>query len=279
MINVLAIIPVHNRRDITLEMLSSLEGIERPAGVSLSVCVIDDGSSDGTSEAIRREFSNVRLEKADGNLFWSGAVRHGIDLFLASDNSHLWLLNDDMVLDPQCLSRLVTFVRTHDPWVMSATVLDQRRRIIYGGIKRLPFFRFRKVTEEDFADGICRPEAVNGNCLLVSRTALDAFRLPPVGLYRQEAMDMYLGLEATRLGHMPYVLRDALCFASPNEAKMWFYKSGEPLSKRLRAIVGPKGLPPAMYWDFCRRFAGPIAPLVFIRPFLRVLFPRIERNP
>lgn len=275
---ILAIIPVHNRRETTLRMLSSLQHATLPAGVELSVCIVDDGSTDGTATAIKADFPDIEIERGDGSLFWSGCVRRGIDLFMDSGHSHMWLLNDDLVLDENCLSELVKFARENDPWVVSATVTDKAGNIIYGGIKRRPFFRFRKAGEGDYVDGICRTEAVNGNCLLVSCKALEAFRLPPPELYRQEGLDMYIGLEATRLGHMPYIVREAICHADLNTTKMWFYEAGRPLSERIRGVMGPKGLPPAMYWDFCRRFSGPLAPLLFMRPFLRVVFPKKLRR-
>lgn len=274
---VMAIIPVHNRKDTTLRMLASLEQIERPDGVTLSICIIDDGSTDGTGEALRAHHQGIDLITSDGTLFWSGAVRLGIDRFLQSDASHLWLLNDDLTLERTCLTRLVNAALAQERAVVSATVVDNDGAILYGGILRKPFFRFRKTLEADFVDGICRADTVNGNCLMISRAALSEFELPSHGVYRQEGLDMFIGLEASRRGARPIILRDAICFGAPNLQKFWFYRAGTPLRDRLRAMMGPKGLPPRMYWHLCRRFAGPFAPLYFLRPFVRVLIPTRSR--
>ncbi|MFK7880696.1 glycosyltransferase family 2 protein [Roseobacter sp.] len=268
---VFAVIPVHNRKNTTLKMLSSLAQISRPQGVDLSVCVIDDGSTDGTFEAIKKAHPEIEVHRSDGNLFWSGAVRLGIDHFLQTDATHLWLLNDDLTLDPHCLSHMVKAATQHSSWVVSATVLDRDDKLLYGGIFKLPFFRFRKATDDDFENGVCHADTVNGNCLLISREALLQFRLPAQGLYRQEALDMYIGLEATRLGKRPMILRNATCNGEANTTKFWFYAATSPVGNRLRALMGPKGLPPKMYWDFCRKFAGPLAPFYFVRPYARVL--------
>lgn len=278
-LTILAIIPVHNRKDTTLEMLASLEKIARPDGARLSVCVIDDGSTDGTAEAITAAYPDIHVVKSDGSLFWSGAVRLGIDRFLASDADFLWLLNDDLTINPACLTRMMAVAVSEAPAVISATVVDDTGTILYGGILRRPFFRFRKTTEADFKDGRCHADTVNGNCLLIRRAALAAFRLPPHGLYRQEGLDMYIGLEATRLGQPPVILRDATCRGAVNTGKFWFYRSGAPLRDRLRAFTGPKGLPTAMYWDLCRRFAGPLAPVYVLRAFARVIVPVRSKPP
>lgn len=268
---IFAVIPVHNRKETTLKMLASLEQISYPEGVDLTICVIDDGSTDGTAETIKRDHPNIAMHRSDGNLFWSGAVRLGIDLFLESDATHLWLLNDDLTLDPLCLARMTEFAKGDKPWVVSATVCDHAGQILYGGIMQKPFFRFRKAGEGDYKNGLCHADTVNGNCLLIRREALLQFRLPPHGLYRQEALDMYIGLEARRLGHPPVILRNAICIGEANTSKFGFYDRTVSRADRLRALTGPKGLPHRMYWDFCRKFAGPLAPLYFIRPFLRVL--------
>ena len=274
LVSIFVVVPVHDRRKTTLAMLESFKRVVKPKSVGVTVCVIDDGSIDGTEEAIRLLYPEIVLHRGDGSLFWSGAVRLGIDLFLASDATHLWLLNDDLRVDPQCLERLLAVVAAADPWVVSGTVEDSLGEPIYGGIIRKRFFRFRRATESDYVDGICRSHSANGNCLLISRVALESFDLPPHGLYRQEGMDMYIGLEATRLGHVPIVVREARCFGDSNKSKLSFYRREKPLTDRMRAILGPKGLPPRMYWDFCRRFSGPLAPLLFLRPYLHVFLAR-----
>jgi hypothetical protein len=85
---------------------------------------------------------------------------------------------------------------------------------------------------------------------------------------------MLLGLEATRLGHRPLILRNATCRGNANRTKFWFYRADAPLWRRFRGLLGPKGVPPTMYWDFCCRFCGVFAPLYFLRPYCRVFFPR-----
>ena len=47
--------PVHNRRDITLQCLRSLSRIDR-TGLDIHITVVDDGSTDGTGDAIREQF-------------------------------------------------------------------------------------------------------------------------------------------------------------------------------------------------------------------------------
>ncbi len=61
------IIPVYNRREITLQALRSLRRID-DQGLNVHIIVVDDGSTDGTGEAIRRDFPEVQIVEGDGTL-------------------------------------------------------------------------------------------------------------------------------------------------------------------------------------------------------------------
>ena len=57
---VVIVSPVHNRREITLQCLRSLSRIDRD-GLNVHTIIVDDGSTDGTAEAIKRDFPQVEL--------------------------------------------------------------------------------------------------------------------------------------------------------------------------------------------------------------------------
>ena len=65
-LRIAAVLAVHNRRDLTLACLRSLRAQQVP-GVALDVFVLDDASSDGTSEAIAEQFPEVTVLHGDGS--------------------------------------------------------------------------------------------------------------------------------------------------------------------------------------------------------------------
>ena len=94
------IIPVYNRRDITKKGLVTLCNSIHNATESkfeYNIIVIDDGSTDGTSEMIISNFANIHLLHGDGSLWWAGAVNLGAKYAIKKLNSdYILLWNDDI---------------------------------------------------------------------------------------------------------------------------------------------------------------------------------------
>lgn len=77
------------------------------------VYLTDDGCTDGTGEAIKKEFNDdVIILKGDGNLYWAGGMRYAWKEALKKrENVDFYLLlNDDVELDIDCL---ITLLETH----------------------------------------------------------------------------------------------------------------------------------------------------------------------
>lgn len=92
---VFVILPVHNRWEQTRRCLDLLR---RQSYRSLSVLLVDDGSTDGTRGHAEREYPEVTLLGGDGTLWWAGGVNRGIDHALreAHSGDFLLILNNDL---------------------------------------------------------------------------------------------------------------------------------------------------------------------------------------
>lgn len=99
------LIPVFNKLSLTIKCLESLVPLidsEKLSFYSAYIVVIDDGSSDGTSDWISQHYPDITLLKGDGNLWWSGGINMGVKY--AQDRkgtSHVLLWNND--IEPESL--------------------------------------------------------------------------------------------------------------------------------------------------------------------------------
>lgn len=170
--------PVFNRRDTTLQALSSLSRIELN-GLSLKVIIVDDGSTDGTSEAIRRSFPDVTVVNGDGSLHYAGGTNVGIESGKGLRPDYFLLMNDDSVFHANFLQRLVATAEKNPKSVVGALLLlwNEPHRVFQVGQRWKTFLGGWAIPEDLTAFNVpseaFEVECVVGNCVLVPREAVE----------------------------------------------------------------------------------------------------------
>jgi GT2 family glycosyltransferase len=101
---VLAIVLNYDGRDLTLQTVASLLASDYPA---LAVAVVDNGSTDGSDEAVAARFPSVQRLRTPENLGISGGLNLGIRAGLAQGHAFLMLCNNDLEVAPDMVRELV----------------------------------------------------------------------------------------------------------------------------------------------------------------------------
>lgn len=267
---VIAVIAAHNRVGKTVECIRSLHGLVMPSTCTLGVVLVDDGSTDGTSEAVLRQFPDVQVLPGTGNLFWGGAMHKGTTHALLSSPDYIWWLNDDIVVHRNCLLHLLSAL-TEGPGIATATVYDAGGTAVYGGARRQPFFRFRLVDPRGSPEKYLDIDRANGNCMLISTEVLHKVPLPDPEVYVHNGGDGDLSARAKAAGYRLVVARDAECRGEANLEKFPWTKPGMGFWERWRIATSRKYLYPPMNWDRCIKHGGPLGVLYFVRPYIAVL--------
>lgn len=95
---------------LLLDCLQSLQGCSLP----LCVVVVDNGSSDGSVEQVRKQYPSVRVVALERNYGFAAANNVGLRLLLQERQiEYLLLLNPDTIVHPGALETLVTFLVQH----------------------------------------------------------------------------------------------------------------------------------------------------------------------
>ena len=119
---VVIVSPVHNRREITLQCLRSLSRIDRD-GLNVHTIIVDDGSTDGTAEAIKRDFPEVELIEGDGSLWYTEGTNIGFRAALKHAPDYILAINDDSIFEEQFLQHLVETAEKTQPSIVGAVLL------------------------------------------------------------------------------------------------------------------------------------------------------------
>jgi GT2 family glycosyltransferase len=266
---VAAVMTAHNRRDLTLACLRSLRAQQIP-GVALDVFVLDDASTDGTSEAIAEQFPEAAVLQGDGELYWNGGMRRAFAAAIAGDYDYYLWMNDDTHLDDGALAVLLDTERQVRERGDEAVIVAGSTRhpdsgeLTYGGVIR-PFrwqpLRYQLVEPAD----VPRPcETMNGNATLISRAVVQRIgNIDPA--FTHAAGDYDYGLRARAAGCSVWITPGTIGTCDSNPAG----GDEQPLLEELRRLWSTKELPPRSWATYCRRWAGRLWPVYWLSPYLR----------
>lgn len=94
----------YNGRDITLQALESLKRMTYPA---FELIHVDNGSSDGSFDAVAEAFPNVRQVRVETNDGPTHGLNRGLRAALDGDCDYVLSLNNDIEVDPSMLDHMV----------------------------------------------------------------------------------------------------------------------------------------------------------------------------
>lgn len=121
-IRVEIVTPVHNRRDITLQCLTSIARLNSE-GLEIQTIIVDDGSTDGTSEAIEMQFPNVQIIKGDGNLWFTEGTNVGVREAVEKKADYVLMINDDQIFDENAVKFMVETAEKYPRSVVGSLLL------------------------------------------------------------------------------------------------------------------------------------------------------------
>lgn len=231
--NVQIVIPVHNRRETTRTCLHRLAelGVPNWAGVM----VVDDGSTDGTAEMIHMDHPWVHLLSADGTLWWTGAIRLGMEAAIQRGAEFVVWLNDDTLPDPGTLERLLEHSQRTGGISGAVCRGDDGRSIAYAGGWLAKNWPQPLVHLEGTAP--LPVHWLHGNLVAIPAAVWLRCGLPDAAHMPHNLADISYTYEAHRSGIPVHLLPSATALATVNEsASYWSWL--DPRLSRTHLLSG-----------------------------------------
>jgi glycosyltransferase involved in cell wall biosynthesis len=237
--SVYILIPVHNRKFVTLAMCHWLD--KSRCFQQYKVVVIDDGSTDGTGKAIMEACPEITLLRGDGNLWWTGAIALGMEYAYSQGAEYIIWLNDDCELLPDTLSALVQFCQENPHAIAGAQgfVKVQAKQLAFGG-KRKTWQGYRYL--QAAPNQIIPCDLLSGNIVCIPRVVIEKIGYPDVQQTPHYGGDSFYLLKAKKAGFSLFVDGRYPALSVPGESPLypsdWLRCDGEP-SRLLKLVFNP----------------------------------------
>lgn len=276
MMTVAVLLTVFNRRQKTLECLKScygqMDAFRADGRYSFSVYMTDDGSTDGTSEAVAELFPDVHIIRGNGTLFWNRGMCAAWNEAAKEDPDFYIWLNDDMLLKPGAFSVLLensSYLKHRA--IVVGTAVDSKGEYSYGG--RTVYGRI--IPPDPVIPVVC--DIFNGNLVLVPKSVYEAVGTMDQ-FYSHGFGDFDYGVRADKAGITSVVAPGVLAVCDRNHGIPKWRNAAFPLKERFSALSDPKGRPLKEQFVYDSRrsnvfvAAGHICSIL-----LKVLFPKREK--
>jgi len=272
---VVVLIVVHNRLCLTSKCLASIPASSPK--MRIHIVLVDDGSTDGTSEWVKKMYPAATVLRGDGNLWFGGGVQVGLEHIRAQFPlaDYVLSLNNDLIMLPGCVEALVN--ESGGEAIVSAILTDRQVRVIYSFGTVWDWWKgwVCPFTGHLFAS---HPEFLKGASLEVPLLTTAATIIPakwlakiaPINVerYPQHKADTDLFSKLSRAGARLRVTSRAIVTEGEGQAarrcRAWDYSFLEFLSHSIKNKHSPLHFPSTInsLWESAPSFPSAVLPIV-----------------
>ena len=262
-----------NRLEKTKQCLVKIFNSEIPNNISIDFYLVDDGSTDGTYDYIKKNYPEINLIRGTGSLYWSGGMfmAWNIASSIYKYDYYLWINNDTFIY-PNSLQIIFSAAKkTHNSAIITGSLESLiQNKITYGGV-------VKGEKRSHIPNGeLTECEIINGNFVLIPNKIFRIIgNIDP--LFRHAIGDHDYGLRAINSGFKCYVTPIVVGVCEVNDGEYIWRQSNINLFSRLRNLYSPLGYAePFPYFIYiCRHYGFLKAIKQLISMHIRVVFPKL----
>ena len=266
----------HNRKLKTLACLKSLYAQQDIPDIHSEVYLVDDNSSDGTSQAVKSEYPAVNLIKGSGDLFWAGGMRLAWRGAINADKNfdYYMLLNDDTRLLNDALKNLfadLIFLKKEKCILIGSTKDEISGNFSYGG-------RLLK-NNYNLNAGIVKPNGSfpqlchlgNANIMLVPETVVNSIGILSDD-YTHAFADYGYTLKARKAAIPSYISSNYCGYCTDDHGVNW-KSTDHSLQERIQYLYSLTGLSYKEYLVYVKKFFPFYLPQAWLLVWTKTFFP------
>lgn len=247
-----ALLTCFNRKEKTAVCLASLFAVQPDCDVYL----VDDASTDGTSELIHEKYPQVNIIHGPGDLFWSRGMYTAWKAALPGDYDYYLWLNDDIELFPSFILELLKCedLIGEDCIVSGLIGNKEGKGVLYGGSD----------ANKHLLGVTGKPQNIkfmNGNVVLVPRSVVKRIGIIDPVLHH-DLGDVDYGLNAIEHGIRVVTTTRIIALGYPNDfcrVRKW----GVSLKERFIRLNKPLGSPLGINFYYRKKHFGVVKAAAF----------------
>lgn len=258
-----------NRKNKTIECLKSLQKQVNMPPFDVYLC--DDGSTDGTKEAVVELFDNVKIIQGTGSLFWSRGMAMAMAEAVNGDYDYFLMVNDDVIFKDDMWEIMHRSMHgCSECAVTGCTQSAITNKLTYSGA------RFFQVGGKRFVSEKIEPsknekrtcDVANWNCFLISDRVVKEIGLID-SIYEHSFGDFDYSLRMRKADLPIYISEEYIGYCENNSRENTYRDGNLPRKKRIQKILAPTGLPIHSWFVFTKRHYGAAAFRNFVVPYLK----------
>lgn len=275
----------YNRKELTVKCLEHVyeQSVVTEKKARINGFLMDDGSTDGTAEAVRDRFPAVRVLTGDGSLFWNGGMHAAFAEALRGDYDYYLWLNDDTFLYPAAVSELLA---AHDQLrtqgsersiVIGSTIDPDTQEFSYGGFQQTGTLSPLKLTSVQPNGTLRECTTMCGNCVLIPREVTEVVgNIDPAFGHRWGDTDY--GLRTRRRGGTVWIAPDYVGTCRANELAEAWTDDSLSFRNKIKTFHSIKGYRKDDWFRYVRRHGGVLWPLLWAKPYTDILLSSLRRT-
>ena len=278
--DIAVLLTCHNRKEKTIIALNALKKAIESFSKTLkaTIYLTDDGSTDGTGDAVKKHFSEAIVLQGNGNLFWAGGMINSWKEALKGKHDGYLLLNDDTFLLDTVFDDLY---KTHQYALttfgaagvyIGSTKDPKSEKLSYGGGLLLNKFLYQfKILTPNGSFQEC--DLGNANIMYVDASVVEKVGILSEG-YEHGIADYDYTLKCKKK-KIPVLVAADYCGLCERDNKGLYHNFHlKTLKERIEHLYKPTGIAFKSRLLFMKKFFPYRLPFFYIMGWFKVLFPK-----